>query len=284
MKKKLLCVLMVLCALLTLAMVLSFAACGSKATPTEQTTQAATVAAPAETEEPLNLTDWSLSASTWSSPNGATIHLTAAPTRHTEGDSAVFTVRLEGEEVTSAPCTWENDTYTASVDLNAADGYCYYVVLTGADGTTAEVAVNTPAQPVEENYINLAAALESYCSLTLEQADLAGDKLTISGGTAVVQAPRITDDGENIACAKATLVLTLDGQEVGSTELTMAPGDASRSYEASLADVSFPLPGTIGEQQQLSLRLDAELTNGQKLTAQGGSWYYQDGAMTNAVG
>ena len=100
----------------------------------------------------------------------------------------------------------------------------------------------------------------------------------------MVQAPRITDDGENIACAKATLVLTLDGQEVGSTELTMAPGDASRSYEASLADVSFPLPGTIGEQQQLSLRLDAELTNGQKLTAQGGSWYYQDGAMTNAVG
>ena len=222
----------VLTVLMALAMVLSLSACGSKETP--ETTVAVesteTQAAPVE----LNLTEWSLSASTWSSPNGATIHLTAVPTRHEDGDSAAFIVRLEGEEVANIPCTWEGGAYAAAAELNAADGYCYYVALTGADGASVEVAVNTPAEPIEENYINMESALESYCSLTLGESTLADGKLTLADGTALVQAPRITDAGSNIACAQATLVLTLDGQEVGTAALTMAPGETDRSYEASL--------------------------------------------------
>ena len=272
----------VLAVLMALVMVLSLSACGSKEAP--ETTAAVesteTEAAPVE----LNLTEWSLSASTWSSPTGATIHLTAVPTRHEDGDSAAFIVRLEGEEVANIPCTWEGGAYAAAAELNAADGYCYYVALTGADGASVEVAVNTPAEPIEENYINMESALESYCSLTLGESTLADGKLTLADGTALVQAPRITDAGSNIACAQATLVLTLDGQEVGTAALTMAPGETDRSYEASLAGVSFELPGGIGADQQLSLRLDVQLTNGQSLSAQGGSWYYQDGVIANAVG
>ena len=272
----------VLAVLMALVMVLSLSACGSKEAP--ETTAAVesteTEAAPVE----LNLTEWSLSASTWSSPNGATIHLTAVPTRHEDGDSAAFIVRLEGEEVANIPCPWEGGAYAAAAELNAADGYCYYVALTGADGASVEVAVNTPAEPIEENYINMESALESYCSLTLGESTLADGKLTLADGTALVQAPRITDAGSNIACAQATLVLTLDGQEVGTAALTMAPGETDRSYEASLAGVSFEIPGGIGADQQLSLRLDVQLTNGQSLSAQGGSWYYQDGVIANAVG
>lgn len=273
---------------LTMAMLLLCAmalnACGKKETP--ETTQAATepVATTQAALEELGLTTWSLSASTWSSPNGATIHLTAEPTRHAEGDSASFVVRLEDEEVASAPCTWENGNYVAEVDLNAADGYCYYVVLTGADGATAEVAVNTPANPIEENYINMRSALEAYCSLTLGESALENGKLVISSGAATVQAPRITDAGQEVGCTKATLILTLDGQEIATKELTMAPGDTAKSYECALDDVSFDLPATLGAEQRLTLRLDAELSNGQKLTAEGVTWYYQDGNLANAVG
>ena len=284
MNKKCKSVRIVLCAALAVVMVLSFAACGAKAPSGETTAAPAALPSEESAARELGLTDWSLSASTWSSPNGATIHLTAVPTSHNKGDSAAFVIRLEDEEITSVPCEWKNDTYVASADLNAADGYCYYVVLTGDDGSTAEVAVNTPADPIEVNYINMAAALESYCSLTLGETTLADGKLTISEGTALVQAPRITDEGSNIACAQATLVLTLDDQEIGNLALTMAPGEESRSYEASLAGVSFSLPGEIGAEQQLALRLDAALTNGQALTAQGGSWYYQNGVIANAVG
>ena len=132
---------------LTMAMLLLCAmalnACGKKETP--ETTQAATEPA-ATTQaalEELGLTTWSLSASTWSSPNGATIHLTATPNRHLDGESADFVIRLEDETVETIACTWEDGNYVADADLNTADGYCYYVVLNGADGTSTEVAVNT---------------------------------------------------------------------------------------------------------------------------------------------
>lgn len=280
MNRKLRSVLTALCAA---AMTLSLAACGEKqdapAVTTAQTTPSAETAA-----RSLSLKEWSLSAETWSSPNGATIHLRAIPSSYADGDSAVFVVRLEGEEIVSVPCSWEDETYVASADLNAADGYCYYVSLTAADGSTSEVAVNTPAEPVEDNYINLAAALDSYCSLTLEDAAIADGIMTIAGGLAEVQAPRITDQGENIACAQATLVLTLDGETLDSKALTMAPGDTDRSYASDLTGIQLQVPGEIGEDAQLSLRLDAELTNGQKLSAVGGTWYYLDGTLANAVG
>lgn len=273
---------------LTMAMLLLCAmalnACGKKETP--ETTQAATEPA-ATTQaalEELGLTTWSLSASTWSSPNGATIHLTATPNRHLDGESADFVIRLEDETVETIACTWEDDNYVADADLNTADGYCYYVVLNGADGTSTEVAVNTPAEPINEDYINLKSALEAYCSLTLGESALENGKLVISSGAATVQAPRITDAGQEVGCTKATLILTLDGQELATKELTMAPGDTAKSYECALDDVSFDLPATLGAEQRLTLRLDAELSNGQKLTAEGVTWYYQDGNLANAVG
>ena len=44
------------------------------------------------------------------------------------------------------------------------------------------------------------------------------------------------------------------------------------------------MPEEIGEGQQLALRLEAELTDGQTLTAQGGSWTAQDGVYSSTVG
>ena len=99
-----------------------------------------------------------------------------------------------------------------------------------------------------------------------------------------MQAPRITGDGDNVACAQANLVMTLDGQEIGRIPLVMAPGEADRSYDATVTDLSFTVPEEIGEGQQLVLRLEAELTNGQTLTAQGGSWTAQDGIYSSTVG
>lgn len=272
-----------------LVFALLLCACGKEKTPAPSAV-GETVAEPAASEETagreLSLTDCDLSISGRNGADNVTVQLKAVPSDHAKKDTATFAVRLEGEEVISTSCDWKDGAYVASVDLEAADGYCYYVILSGADGAFAEIAVNTPAEPINESLINLASAMEAYCTLILEETSLVGVQLEIFGGTAVVQAPRITDDNENVACAQATLVLTLDGEEVGSKALTMAPGAAERSYEASLSGVSFtlPLPGEIGADQQLTLRLDAVLTNGLTLTAEGGSWYYLDGVVANAVG
>ena len=277
----------VLSALLAAAVVLSLCACGKKAeTPasTESETPAPTTASQENAGRELSLTEVSFSVTTWSSPNGATVNLTAVPNEHAKGDSAEFVVRLDADTVASVPCEWKDNAYTASAELNGADGYGYYVMVTGKDGSFAEIPVNTPEEPVDEALVNLGSSLRSYCSLTLNDASLEGDNLTILSGYALVQAPRITENNDNIACAQANLVLTLDGEEIASTALTMAPGETERSYDASITDMSFTVPGDIADGQQLVLRLDAVLTNGQTLTAQGGSWTAENGTVANAVG
>ena len=272
--------------LLAVVMVLSLAACGKTAEPAATTDQPAAETAPSaeSAARALSLTEVSFSVTTWSSPNGATVNLTAVPNEHAKGDSAEFVVRLDADTVASVPCEWKDNAYVASAELNGADGYGYYVIITGKDGSIAEIPVNTPEEPVDEALVNLASYLQSYCTLTLNDAALEGDNLTILSGYALVQAPRITENSDNVACAQASLVLTLDGQEIASMPLTMAPGETDRSYDSTITDMSFTIPGDLSDGQQLMLRLDAVLTNGQTLTAQGGSWTAQNGVVANAVG
>ena len=87
-----------------LALAVALTACAKEEAP--ETTAAAETAAPTETVaavQPLELTDWTMSASTWSSPNGATIHISATPSYYEEGQKADFIVRLEGDDVFMAP-------------------------------------------------------------------------------------------------------------------------------------------------------------------------------------
>lgn len=267
--------------LLVLVLLISMVGCGSD--KAEETTAAP---APVETlavNQPLELTGWDLTASTWSSPNGATVTLTATPNGYAEGQSASFIVRLEGEDVENVPCDWDGSSYTASVDLNAADGYCYYVLLTAADGTQTEVAVNTPTAMIDEALINMAAALQSYCSLTVTASEQTGDKLTITEGSATIQLPLITNDGETIVCDKAVLVMTLGNEEVSSAELALEDAPDAGSYTLSLAGTQFTVP-EMEDDHRVELRLEVTLSNGQRMSATGGSWIYNDGSLLLAAG
>lgn len=266
-----------LTALLVLALTLS--ACGKEEpAPT-------TEAAPIETTllEPLTLTDWTMSASTWSSPNGATVHISATPSRFLDGQNAAFVVRLEGEEAANIPCDWDGTHYTASADLNAANGYCYYLILTDVNGTVTEVSVNTPTDPRDEALINMEDSLNSYCTVVVEESAAADGVLTISAGNVQVQAPKINDDGQTITCVDVLLVLSLNGEKISEKALVMQGTDDIGYYTLELSSISFELPQLEGD-QQLSLELEVTLSNGQILTAPGGIWYYSDTGLLSAVG
>ena len=264
---------------LMLVFALALTGCGGK--------QAAeTTAAPAETLAPdqtLELTSWTLTPATWSSPNGATVNLTATPNGYAEGQSAAFIVRLEGTDIENIVCDWNGSAYTASADLNAADGYCYYVLLTAADGTQTEVAVNTPTAMVDEALINMATALQSYCSLTVSASSQEGDKLTIDEGNVTIQLPLITDEGQSIVCDEAVLVMTSDGEEVGSAQLKLEDAPDAGSYTLSITGTAFTVPA-LEDDHRVELRLDVTLSNGQTLSAMGGSWIYNDGKLLLAAG
>lgn len=255
--------------------------CGSKE-ETVPTTEAA-VSAAATVAPALGLSNWSLSTTTWSSPNGATVNLTAAPAGYAEGYSASFIVRLEGEEVANLPCTWDGTNYTASAELNAADGYCYYVLTTDADGNTLEVPVNTPSQPTDEALINMASSLESYCNLMVSESGVEGGKLVLTSGTVEVQAPRITNAGETITVSEAKLVLSFNGEEVDSQKLNLAETGTPGGYALELEKVSFKVPAMEND-QQLNLNLNVTLSNGQILSCAGGNFFYNDGELLTAVG
>lgn len=276
MKRKNLLAVIALVAVFALAL----AGCGSD-------DKNATDAAPSVPEmsagQELTLTSSTLTVTTWSSPNGATVNLTATPNGYAKGQSAAFLVRLEGEEAANVPCEWNGSVYTASADLNAADGYCYCVLLTAADGTQTEVAINTPTAPTDDALINLKSALDSYCNMTVASATQDGSTLTLTGGSVDVQAPRITNEGEAITCSKAELVLTFDEEIVGTAALTMEAAEIPGSYTADISGISFNIPA-MEDDQQLSIRLDVTLSNGQFLTAPGGTFSFLNGEMVSSVG
>ena len=264
---------------LLLVFALALTGCGEKEA-------AETTAAPAETlvaDQPLELTAWTLTPATWSSPNGATVNLTATPNGYAEGQSAAFIVRLEGTDIENIPCQWNGSQYTASADLNAADGYCYYVLLTAADGTQTEVPVNTPTAMVDEALINMETALQSYCTLTVSGSSQEGNTLTITEGTVVIQLPLITDEGQTILCSEAVLVLISDNEEVGSAELTLEEAPDAGTYTQSIAGTSFTVPA-LEDDHRVELRLNVTLSNGQSLSTMGGSWIYNDGNLLLAAG
>lgn len=270
--------ILVLAALLTV-FALMLTGCGAK--EAEET-----AAAPVETaaaEVPLGLADWTLTASTWSSPNGVTVHLSATPNAHTDDQYAVFSIRLEGDDIENIPCQWDGTSYTASADLNAADGYCYYVVLTTTAGKQAEIAINTPTNPTNEALINMESALNTYCQLLVEGSDADDKKLTLTSGIAQIQLPRITDDGEAITCTEAALVLSFNGEDLDRKVLTLPEADGNGLYTLNIADTRFDIPA-MEDDQQLTLRMEVTLSNGQILSDSNGTWSFIDGRLVSAVG
>ena len=155
--------------------------------------------------------------------------------------------------------------------------------LTAADGTQTEVAINTPTAPTDDALINLESALNSYCNMTVASATQDGSTLTITGGSVEVQAPRITNEGETITCSKAELVLTFNEEIVGTAALTMEAAEIPGSYTADISGITFNIP-SMEDDQQLSIRLDVTLSNGQFLTAPGGTFSFLNGEMVSSVG
>lgn len=273
---------------LILVLAIALTACGSSKQATEPTASATvptTATVPAETTapQPLELTEWSMSASTWSSPNGATIHISATPSYYEEGHQAEFIVRLESDDIATSLCQWDGNAYTASVDLNAANGYCYYIILTGTDGTSQEVAVNTPAEPVNPAFIDMEAALTSYCNIIVEESAFENGTLTLSAGNVQVQVPTITNAGESISCQDVTLVLSFQGEELAQHSLTLTETETDGLYAAALSGVTFTLPEMENE-QKVELTLNVILSNGYSLSSYGGNWIYNSEGLLPVVG
>ncbi len=233
-------------------------------------------------EENSGLLDWNLNASAWADNSGASVTLTASPLAYHEGQSALFSVRLGSQEIASVPCQWDGSVYTGTVDLTAADGYSYYCTLISANDSREQVALNTPENPVFDTLVYMETGLTAYCNMIVEAWENEGGNLSITSGYVQTQLPRIAA-GDGVQFAGAQLTLRLNGEVVESQPLELPQGEGEGSYEAVLSGISFQMP-KMEDDYQLELILEVSLSDGQTLTASGGSWYYNGGEMLMVVG
>ena len=232
-------------------------------------------------EENSGLLDWNLTAVPRSDGTGAEVTLTASPLAYHEGQTAVLTVRLAGQETAEVPCQWNGSVFTASVDLDAADGYSYYCTLISASGGKEQIPLNTPENPVADTLVYMETSLTAYCNMIVEGWEDEGGKLNITSGYVQAQLPRI--GAGDVLFADAQLVLKLNGSSVEKQPLDIPEGEGEGSYELVLTGISFTMP-QMQEEYQLELMLEVTLSDGQVLTASGGSWYYNNGEMLMVVG
>lgn len=267
----------ILTLILSLLVLFSLAACGKE--KTAETTVETTIDT---TGMELALTDWSMNATTWSSPNGATVNITAIPTFHKDSHCAEFMVILNQEEVFRKACDWNGTSYTCSADLNAANGYGYYVVLTDTDGTEIVIAVNTVESAIDDTLINMESALSSYATLVVESAADKGSKLTIENGYAHIQLTSITQ-ATPVTVRQAALVLTYEGVEADRQLLDLPAPKSAGYYETDIKNISLDVPN-MEDDERLTLQLEVTSSDGQIITAPGGTWHYSAGQLLSAVG
>lgn len=275
----------VLAVMLAVALMLCFTACGSKEAPETEAPTAATAAKPLPTVsgQTGELASYTMTAAAWSSSNGATITFNAVPENHEDGQSVIFLARLNEEEADRVTCDWDGKSYTAELDLNAADGYFYYCILVAPDGTEKEVDINTPDNMASPELISLATALESYCTMTLNETKTEGDTLAITDGYYQVQLPLVTRTGEPVSIAAVSLYLKSGETEVASQALDIPAEISDLFCQGKLTGITFEIP-EMEDDQQLVLMLDVTLSDGQVLTTTGGSWHYAGGELLGVVG
>ena len=175
----------------------------------------------------------------------------------------------------------ESGTYSASASLPAEDGYTYECILTQADGSENTIILSSPEAPLYESCVYLAASLNAYCNLFIENWAQEDGKLILTTGYAQVQLPRI--GSRTVDYQSSDLVLKLGDAELQRVPVEMPAGEAEGSYEMVLENIQFDMP-EIEQAQQLDLWLEVKLDNDKSLTYNGCSWFYADGVLTLAVG
>ena len=273
----------VLAVMLAVALVLCFTGCGKKAPEAETPVETTAKPLPTVSGQTGELNSFTMTATAWSSSNGATITFTATPENHEDGQRAMFLARLDGEEADRVECNWDGKTYTAELDLNAADGYFYYCILVAPDGTEKEVDINTPDNMASPELISLATALETYCTMTLNETKAEGDTLAITDGYFQVQLPLVTRTGEPVGFTSVDLILKSGETEIARQSLEHPAEIGDLFCQGKLTGISFSIP-EMEDDQQLELALEITLSDGQVLTATGGNWHYAGGELLGVVG
>lgn len=284
MRKNILSIALVI--VMVAALMLSFTGCGNADLKEENAALKAQIeeltARLAAYENRPSLVEYTLTGSAFSSNNGAAVTVTAVPSVYDESYTAALSVQLNGVEVEFVPCEWNGEAYTGSVDLNAANGYGYYFIITTADGNPTRMELNTPNNITDDTLVYMETALSAYANMVMEGWEEKDGKLVVTSGFVQVQMPRLTADGKT-GYAGSQLILKRNGEEVERKAIDIPAGEGAGSYESAISNQAFTLP-ELESDGMLELWLEVTLSNGQTLETCACTWSYMDGTLMPSVG
>lgn len=229
-----------------------------------------------------SLKSWSLSAQPWADSTGADVTLTAVPSEYLPGMGATLLVMLGDRQAASVPCMWDGTVFTGTANLNAADGYRYYCLLSGPNGVQ-QLSLTGPDSEDAGIPVFLQSALSSYCNLVVHDwLEQAGTSLVLTSAYVQVQLPQIQTSQE-LSITAQELVLRLNGQLSAKVPVNLTPSEVSGSYDTTISDLHLPMP-ELEESDTLELYLEVTLSDGRRLQAFGISWHLEDGELVSSVG
>lgn len=233
-------------------------------------------------ETVVSLQSWQLDTAPWADSTGADVTLTATPSDYQEGVSAIFQVKLDGQEVASIPCQWNGTDFTATAPLDAADGYSYYCILMSPGGTR-HLGLTSPENPAPEIPVYLLSSLSAYCNLTISDwEENEGNLLVLTDACAQVQLPLISSGGQ-VRIVTANLVLRLNGADSTLVPIQLNPSEVAGSFDLTITSGKLPMP-ELKEDDILELYLEVRLSDGRNLQAFGISWQRSGDELISAVG
>lgn len=228
-----------------------------------------------------SLNSWSLKALPWSDNTGADVTLTAVPSEYLPGMGATLLVVLGDRQVASVPCMWDGTVFTGTANLNAADGYHYYCLLSGPNGVQ-QLSLTGPDSEDAGIPVFLQSALSSYCNLVVHDwTEQNGTSLVLTSAYVQVQLPQIQN--QDLTITAQELVLRLNGQLSAKVPVMLSPSEVTGSYDATLNDLHLPMP-ELTEADTLELCLEITLSDGRRLQAFGISWHLENGELVSSVG
>lgn len=219
------------------------------------------------------LTGASLAAAPWEDNRGADVTLTLEGAADME---VLFRVMLGSTVISEVPCRADGDTLTATVSLDAANGYIYALVA-GSEVTT----LASPENPVYPELVYLSDALSAYCNLIVGDWYVRDNVLTLENGYATIHTVQLAADAQ--AFTQARLLLKNGDIVLEAYPLSPIATDEPGSYACAVTGVSFSLP-PLAEGEQVDLWLEATLSSGQTLTTCAATWQAMPGGFSMAAG
>ena len=226
-----------------------------------------------------SLSEWELTAAAWADSTGAEVTFTAVPTEYQPGMGATLLVMLGDRQAASVPCVWDGTVFRGTANLNAADGYSYFCLLSGPNGVQ-QLSLMGPESENAGIPVYLQSALSSYCNLLVSDwVEQNGSSLILNGAYAQVQLPQI----QELTIASQELVLRLNGQVSVKVPIMLMPSEVAGSYELIINDLHLPMP-ELDSTDNLELYLEITLSDGRHLQAFGIGWYLENGKLSASVG